>query len=328
MLNKNSAEKWLSPPGLLSQQPQLPSPAEAPKLIAELEGLLLPQRSKKLRAVLSRRSRQAVFVFENMVDPHNCSAALRSLDGCSFQEAHLVEAGTRLWIDETRANTGDANAGDASAIPDEAPNRPCPLPKNSKQLSQGITQGSNRWLNLYWWSDINSAIAFLKKDGYQVLASQALPSQALPSQALPSQALPSQSMAENSHSPTTKISNRHSAALPANLPIPLPELDLSRPLALVFGNEHRGVSPAALKAADGYFSIPMYGFVASYNLSVSVALTAYHLRQAFPNLPSLDERTATQIYAAWLSRITKAKSTAVRSTAIKSSLSVPPRRVS
>ena len=39
-------------------------------------------------------------------------------------------------------------------------------------------------------------------------------------------------------------------------------------VALVFGNERRGVSPALLAAADATFYLPMAGFTQSFNISV------------------------------------------------------------
>ena len=50
-------------------------------------------------------------------------------------------------------------------------------------------------------------------------------------------------------------------------------------LAVVFGNEHRGVSPEMQGWADGAFSIPMRGFVESLNLSVAAAITLQALTQ-------------------------------------------------
>lgn len=44
-------------------------------------------------------------------------------------------------------------------------------------------------------------------------------------------------------------------------------------LAVVFGNEHHGVSPSMRRLADGTFSIPMRGFVESLNISVAAAIT-------------------------------------------------------
>jgi tRNA (guanosine-2'-O-)-methyltransferase len=53
----------------------------------------------------------------------------------------------------------------------------------------------------------------------------------------------------------------------------LGEVPFDAPVALVFGNEHRGVSDEALALADVRFSIPMRGFVQSLNVSVAVAVT-------------------------------------------------------
>ena len=44
-------------------------------------------------------------------------------------------------------------------------------------------------------------------------------------------------------------------------------------LAVVFGNEHHGVSDAMRQHADGTFAIPMRGFVESLNVSVAAAIT-------------------------------------------------------
>jgi tRNA (guanosine-2'-O-)-methyltransferase len=50
------------------------------------------------------------------------------------------------------------------------------------------------------------------------------------------------------------------------------DVDVSTPIAIAFGNEHAGLSTAAIDACDGALGVPMYGFVESYNLSVTVAL--------------------------------------------------------
>ena len=62
--------------------------------------------------------------------------------------------------------------------------------------------------------------------------------------------------------------------------VSLYSLDLTKNVALVFGNEHRGVSDEARSLADKNFLIPMKGFIQSLNISVSVAVTLYEaLRQ-------------------------------------------------
>lgn len=55
----------------------------------------------------------------------------------------------------------------------------------------------------------------------------------------------------------------------------LEDLPVDRPLCLLFGNEHAGLSPEAKASCDLRFRIPIHGFAESYNLSVSAALTLY-----------------------------------------------------
>ncbi len=52
----------------------------------------------------------------------------------------------------------------------------------------------------------------------------------------------------------------------------LGELSFAGKVALVFGNESRGVSDEAVRHADATFAIPMRGFVQSFNVSVAAAI--------------------------------------------------------
>ena len=57
--------------------------------------------------------------------------------------------------------------------------------------------------------------------------------------------------------------------------IGLYQLDLTRPTALVFGNEHSGVSEEMLAFANGNFCIPQVGIIRSLNISVACAVSLY-----------------------------------------------------
>ncbi len=59
----------------------------------------------------------------------------------------------------------------------------------------------------------------------------------------------------------------------------LHDISISHKLALVFGTELEGLSEYALKHADGYVKIPMYGFTESFNISVSAAIILHHLTE-------------------------------------------------
>ncbi len=53
------------------------------------------------------------------------------------------------------------------------------------------------------------------------------------------------------------------------------DFDLTQKIAIVLGNEHRGVSEEAAELADEKFLIPMYGMVQSLNVSVAAAVILY-----------------------------------------------------
>lgn len=62
------------------------------------------------------------------------------------------------------------------------------------------------------------------------------------------------------------------------------DIDLTKKVAIILGNEHRGVSEEAKNLADKKFFIPMFGMVQSLNVSVASAVTLYEaLRQRLLN---------------------------------------------
>jgi len=69
------------------------------------------------------------------------------------------------------------------------------------------------------------------------------------------------------------------ASLLSEEAIDLYSIDMTKKIALVFGNEHRGVSEEAAKMADEVFFIPMYGMIKSLNVSVATAVTLYEAQR-------------------------------------------------
>jgi len=67
------------------------------------------------------------------------------------------------------------------------------------------------------------------------------------------------------------------ATLPDATAVSIEEVDVSTPVAVIFGNEHAGVSPDVVRACDGAVTVPMFGFTESYNLSVTVGLAMSRL---------------------------------------------------
>jgi len=99
-----------------------------------------------------------------------------------------------------------------------------------------VLQGSDKWLsiNKYNHSDNNSAVVVnrLKSEGYRIVAT---------------------SLHEGS--------------------VGLDSFDVGRgKCAIIFGNEHQGVSENILNQADEFLKISMYGFTQSLNISVSAGI--------------------------------------------------------
>jgi len=92
------------------------------------------------------------------------------------------------------------------------------------------------------------------------------------------------------------------ATLPG-APHTVEDVDVTTPLAVAFGNEHAGLSAAAIAACDGALGVPMFGFTESYNLSVTVALAmsqiAARRRAAIGAAGDLDDRRRRELRARW-----------------------------
>lgn len=67
------------------------------------------------------------------------------------------------------------------------------------------------------------------------------------------------------------------AAVPKQNSVLLDDIKIDKPIALVFGNEHSGLSEEWEKEIDLYFTIPMFGFVESLNISVSAAVSMQNI---------------------------------------------------
>lgn len=89
--------------------------------------------------------------------------------------------------------------------------------------------------------------------------------------------------------------------------VSLYDVDYTGKVALVFGNEQRGVSEAAIAGADGAILIPMVGVVESLNISVACSVTLYEaMRQRLAagcySEPRLEAETLETLHQDWLTR--------------------------
>jgi tRNA (guanosine-2'-O-)-methyltransferase len=89
--------------------------------------------------------------------------------------------------------------------------------------------------------------------------------------------------------------------------VDLHDVDMTEPVALLFGNEHRGASPEAIAQADGAMYIPMMGMVESLNISVACAVTLYEAQRQLATAgryesSGLSEAEISSILAEWLKK--------------------------
>ncbi len=157
------------------------------------------RRIERLRHVLERRQDDLTVVVENVHDPHNVSAVLRTCDAVGVGTIHLV------YTKET-------------------------FPEPGRASSAGVA----KWMDFVRHDSVEGAVESLRKESFRILAT---------------------TLGEETAS--------------------LYEVDLRKRVALVFGNEHRGVSDEMLEACDERLRIPMVGFVESLNISVACAVSMY-----------------------------------------------------
>ena len=96
------------------------------------------------------------------------------------------------------------------------------------------------------------------------------------------------------------------ATTPHEKDVTIQELDLTQPIALVFGTERQGISQEILDSADEFVKIPMYGFTESFNISVSVALALNVLRDRLEKSDldwKLNEQEQTLLKIKWCKKI-------------------------
>jgi tRNA (guanosine-2'-O-)-methyltransferase len=161
---------------------------------------MTPERKERLLNVLHKRQPDITVVLENVFDPHNISAVMRTCDAIGVQDLYVLN------------------------------NR---IPPHKKWGSKS-SSSAHKWLTVHQFTDAAECLGQLKNNYSKVL--------------------------------TTHLSEES---------VSLYDIDFTQPIALVFGNEHSGVSEEIRDKADGNFIIPQTGIIKSLNISVACAVTLY-----------------------------------------------------
>lgn len=108
-------------------------------------------------------------------------------------------------------------------------------------LAKGVSKGTERWAKVTLHETPEKALQSLRDEGFLLAVLE----------------------------PETK---KYELSSPV---VPIHKLPFEKKLALIFGNEKSGVCEELVRAADYRAFIPMYGFVESFNISVTVALSLF-----------------------------------------------------
>lgn len=85
------------------------------------------------------------------------------------------------------------------------------------------------------------------------------------------------------------------------------KINFNKKIAIVFGNEHRGISENAARLADSRFKIPMFGMVQSLNVSVAAAIVLYEacrqrIKKGFYKQTELDKDALNKLIEKWIKK--------------------------
>jgi tRNA (guanosine-2'-O-)-methyltransferase len=164
------------------------------------------RRLNRLEEVLRHRQPDLTVAMENIHDPHNVSAILRSCDAAGVMSVQLIYTDTEF--------------------PD---------------IGKKSSASARKWVERRRFKSIKKCYEKLHEEGYIIYA--------------------------------THLENKAKSVY---------EVDLTKKVAIVVGNEHEGVSSEAAQFADGIIQIPMFGMIRSLNVSVATAVILFEaVRQRF-----------------------------------------------
>ena len=164
---------------------------------------MTPEREERIGNVAWRRQTDLTVVLENVHDPHNISAVLRTCDAVGIPAIYV------LYTEPTLIEQG-------------------------LELGHKSSSGTRKWVDVYYYTVLEHCMADVRKNFDRVLATAT----------------------------TNSTTSLYSA-------------DLTGSTAVIFGNEHDGISDEIRKYADEFITIPQVGMVESLNISVACAVCLF-----------------------------------------------------
>jgi tRNA (guanosine-2'-O-)-methyltransferase len=163
---------------------------------------LTDERTKKFKEVIAKRQNLTV-ILENVHDPHNIGAVIRSCDAVGISE---------IFILYTEASHNFLK----------------------QKVGKNTSSGARKWVKTHYFGEIEACFEQVRIKYNKIYGTH---------------------LGENTQS--------------------LYDLELTQPVALMFGNEQKGITEKARNLLDGNFIIPQYGMVQSLNISVACAVSLF-----------------------------------------------------
>ena len=164
------------------------------RIIEKLEPLVLDRRRERLHQVIESRLGNVTVLLDELFDPHNRAAIVRSCDAFGVQQLHCLQ------------------------------------PDAEFSVHHGVAAGTERWVDVTRHASPRAAADRLRALGFELISSH----------------------------PEGELVPDDLAGLPR--------------IALILGNEHRGIDEVLEASAQRSVRIPMRGFVESLNVSVCAAI--------------------------------------------------------
>ncbi|MBS1772007.1 MAG: RNA methyltransferase [Bacteroidetes bacterium] len=161
---------------------------------------MTPERRERITYALNRRQPDLTVVMENVNDPHNIAAVMRTCDSVGIQDLYILNTSIAMH----------------------------------KKFGKKSSASAAGWLTIHKYDNTETCMNAVRERYKHIYAT---------------------------HLGESAVS--------------LYELNLAQPVALVFGNEHAGITEECLKYCTGNFIIPQVGMVKSLNISVACAVTLY-----------------------------------------------------
>ncbi len=170
------------------------------EIVQKIKSGLTEERLAKYKKLAALRQDMTV-ILEDVHDPHNIGAVIRSCDAVGIGEIYVIQTEG---------------------------------PLEDYLVKSKSSRGAFKWVEIHIFDNREECIESVRKNYSKIYGTH---------------------LSENASS--------------------LYDLNLDDSVALMFGNEHAGLSEEALSYLDGNFIIPQYGMVQSLNVSVACAVSLF-----------------------------------------------------